>query len=67
MVYDILQDQPKGHETIDANGIRTIVEYTTNEDGKKVKVSSDRSQPSRKMSIASFLQLLTLFLPKDYP
>jgi len=32
-------DQPKIEESIDANGIRTIVEYTTNEEGKKVKIT----------------------------
>jgi len=32
------KDQPKIQETVDANGVRTIVEYTTNEKGKKIKV-----------------------------
>ncbi|KIM34002.1 hypothetical protein M408DRAFT_325546 [Serendipita vermifera MAFF 305830] len=32
-------DQPRNEETVDANGIRTITQYTTNEDGKKVKVT----------------------------
>ncbi|CAL1709340.1 unnamed protein product [Somion occarium] len=31
--------QPKGEDYIDENGIRTIVEYTVNDDGKKVKVT----------------------------
>jgi hypothetical protein len=31
-------DQPKGEDYIDDNGIRTTVEYATNEEGKKVKV-----------------------------
>lgn len=31
---------PQITETVDKNGIITIVEYTTNEEGKKVKVSS---------------------------
>ena len=33
----LLDGPPKIEETIDENGIRTIVEYTTNEDGKRVK------------------------------
>jgi len=32
-------DQPRIEESIDANGIRTIVEYTTNEEGKKIKIT----------------------------
>jgi translation initiation factor 3 subunit G len=32
-------DQPRIEETVDADGIRTITQYTTNEDGKKVKES----------------------------
>lgn len=31
-------DEFKPSDTIDANGIRTIIEYTTNDAGKKVKV-----------------------------
>jgi len=33
-------DDFKPSDTIDANGIRTIIEYTTNENGKRVKVRS---------------------------
>ena len=29
---------PKIEETVDENGVRTIVEYTINDEGKKVKV-----------------------------
>jgi len=29
---------PKNEEFVDENGIRTTIEYTLNEDGKKVKV-----------------------------
>ena len=36
-------DQSKGEDYTDENGIRTIVEYTVNEDGKKVKVRRGRS------------------------
>jgi len=32
-------DQSKGEDYTDENGIRTIVEYTVNEDGKKVKIT----------------------------
>lgn len=32
-------DVPRIEESVDANGIRTIVEYTTNDEGKRVKVS----------------------------
>ena len=31
-------DQPKGEDYIDENGIRTTVEYTVNDEGKKIKV-----------------------------
>jgi len=31
-------NEPKIEETVDADGIRTITQYTTNEDGKKVKI-----------------------------
>jgi hypothetical protein len=31
-------DQSNGEDYIDDNGIRTTVEYTVNEEGKKVKV-----------------------------
>jgi hypothetical protein len=37
-------DQPETEqrqETVDANGIRTIVEFISNDDGKKVKVRDD--------------------------
>lgn len=34
---DVL-DEYKPSDTIDANGVRTIIEYTTNDNGKKVKV-----------------------------
>jgi len=32
-------DTPHIEETVDADGIRTIVEYTTNEEGKKIKIT----------------------------
>lgn len=38
-------DQSKGEDYTDENGIRTIVEYTVNEDGKKVKVRRGHSTP----------------------
>lgn len=31
-------EMPKGEDYVDENGIRTTVEYSVNEDGKKVKV-----------------------------
>jgi hypothetical protein len=31
-------DQSKGEDYVDENGIRTIIEYAVNEEGKKVKV-----------------------------
>lgn len=33
-------EQPKGEDYVDENGIRTTVEYTVNDEGKKVKVRS---------------------------
>jgi translation initiation factor 3 subunit G len=36
-------DQSKGEDFIDENGIRTTVEYTVNEEGKKIKVCRGRS------------------------
>jgi hypothetical protein len=39
-------DQSKGEDYTDENGIRTIVEYTVNEEGKKVKVRRGRSTSS---------------------
>lgn len=35
--YTILE-QPKGEDYVDENGVRTTVEYTVNDEGKKVKV-----------------------------
>ncbi|KAH8075999.1 translation initiation factor 3, RNA-binding subunit [Cristinia sonorae] len=32
-------EQPKGEEFVDENGIRTTIEYSVNEDGKKVKIT----------------------------
>jgi hypothetical protein len=32
-------DQPKVEDSVDENGIRTIIEHTVNDEGKKVKVS----------------------------
>jgi len=32
-------DQPKGEDYVDENGIRTTVEYTVNDEGKKVKIT----------------------------
>jgi hypothetical protein len=46
-IYQLIRsplDQPETEqrqETVDANGIRTIVEYISNDDGKKVKVRDD--------------------------
>lgn len=34
---------PKGEDYTDENGIRTTVEYTINDDGKKVKASVARA------------------------
>lgn len=31
-------EQPKTEDYVDENGIRTTVEYTVNDDGKKIKV-----------------------------
>ena len=31
-------EQPKGEDYIDENGIRTTVEYTINDEGKRIKV-----------------------------
>ena len=39
-IASYLVDQPKGEDYVDENGIRTTVEYTVNDDGKKVKVRS---------------------------
>ncbi|KAG8878120.1 translation initiation factor eIF3 subunit g [Tulasnella sp. 332] len=38
-VDDLDSDAPQIRETVDKNGIVTIVEYTTNEEGKKVKIT----------------------------
>ncbi|KAG8738278.1 translation initiation factor eIF3 subunit g [Ceratobasidium sp. 414] len=35
---DDFADVPQNSDTIDENGIRTIVEYSTNEEGKRIKV-----------------------------
>ena len=32
---------PKPEETVDENGIITVVEYSVNDEGRKVKVSSE--------------------------
>jgi translation initiation factor 3 subunit G len=32
-------DQPKGEDYVDENGIRTTVEYTVNDEGKKIKIT----------------------------
>ncbi|CAK5272134.1 unnamed protein product [Mycena citricolor] len=32
------EEQPKNEDSIDENGIRTTIEYTVNEDGKRVKI-----------------------------
>jgi hypothetical protein len=36
-------DQSKGEDYVDDNGIRTTVEYTVNEEGKKLKVRRART------------------------
>jgi translation initiation factor 3 subunit G len=36
---NLTADQPRTEEAVDADGIRTMTQYTTNEDGKKVKES----------------------------
>ncbi|ELU35735.1 eIF3g domain-containing protein [Rhizoctonia solani AG-1 IA] len=33
-------DLPQNSDTVDENGIRTIIEYSTNEEGKRIKVRS---------------------------
>ena len=33
-----MPEQPKTEDYVDENGIRTTVEYTVNEEGKRVKV-----------------------------
>jgi hypothetical protein len=38
LLSKICIEHPQRQETVDADGIRTITEITTNEDGKKVKV-----------------------------
>ncbi|KAG8983116.1 translation initiation factor eIF3 subunit g [Tulasnella sp. JGI-2019a] len=38
-VDDLDSDAPQIRETVDKNGIITIVEFTTNEEGKKVKIT----------------------------
>lgn len=41
-------EQPKGEDYVDENGIRTTVEYTVNDEGKKVKV-----RPSQATALSS--------------
>ena len=50
-------DQSKGEDYIDDNGIRTTVEYTINEEGKKIKVR-------RGCSLFDFM--VVLILETDY-
>ncbi|PVF97990.1 translation initiation factor 3, RNA-binding subunit [Serendipita vermifera] len=38
-VEESVSDHPRIEETVDADGIRTITQYTVNEDGKKVKIT----------------------------
>ena len=38
-------EQPKNEESVDENGIRTIIEYALNDDGKKVKVRHVQVSP----------------------
>ncbi|KAI0765127.1 translation initiation factor 3, RNA-binding subunit [Fomes fomentarius] len=37
--YKTFSEQPKGEDYVDENGVRTTVEYTVNDDGKKVKIT----------------------------
>ena len=37
------EQPPKIEDFVDENGIRTIIEYSINEEGKKVKVTTARS------------------------
>ena len=36
----VVPDQPKTEDFVDENGIRTTIEYTLNDEGKKVKVGN---------------------------
>jgi hypothetical protein len=45
LVSSPFPDQSKGEDYIDDNSIRTTVEYTVNEEGKKVKVRLGRTTP----------------------
>jgi hypothetical protein len=47
-------EQPKNQDFVDENGIRTTIEYTVNEDGKKVKVRlGDNSSGSLRIQARS--------------
>ncbi len=45
LVPHLSPDQSKGEDYIDDNSIRTTVEYTVNDEGKKVKVRLGRTTP----------------------
>jgi hypothetical protein len=38
IISDLCLELPKNEEFVDENGVRTTIEYTLNEEGKKVKV-----------------------------
>lgn len=38
LVHKDKKDSPQNEEFVDENGIRTTIEYTENEEGKRVKV-----------------------------
>ena len=48
-------EQPKGEDYVDENGIRTTVEYTINEEGKKVKVRSILPHTTASLLIAEWV------------
>lgn len=48
-------EQPKGEDYVDENGIRTTVEYTINEEGKKVKVRSIFAHTTASLLIAEWV------------
>jgi translation initiation factor 3 subunit G len=53
-------DEFQGSDTIDANGVRTVVEYKTNEEGKRVKVRTPiHFHTLRRSDQCAFLEKIT--------
>jgi hypothetical protein len=51
LLTQILPERPQIEETVDEDGIRTIVEYSVNDEGQKIKVSNLDNRARRLTSI----------------